>query len=257
MNLVAAGFAWILDGAHWVPSETSAGIGEALVNHLFLTGISLLVTVIVGLPIGLFIGHTGKGRAIAIIASNISRAVPSLGLLTVLGLVIPDIRGIETNLIPDVIVFVILGIPSMLAGAYSGLESVDRETIDAARAIGMTEWQILFRVEIPLGANLIVGGLRSATLQIVATVTIASFTIQLTLGTFIIDGLNQGNYVKMMAGAILVAALALILDGLWAIVQRLVSPRGVSRGRTKTRNTTARGSISATNTGTPMMEGNS
>jgi osmoprotectant transport system permease protein len=257
MNLIGAGFAWIFDGAHWVPQQTSAGIGEALVNHLFLTGLSVLATVIIAFPLGLFIGHTGRGRGIAIIASNVSRAIPSLGLLTLLGLVIPDIRGIETDLFADLIVFVLLGIPSMLAGTYAGLESVDRETIDAARAIGMTEWQILFKVEIPLGARLIAGGLRSATLQIVATVTIASFTVQLTLGTFIIDGLNQGNYVKMMAGAILVAALALLLDGILAIVQRLVSPRGVSQGKTKARNTTARGSVSATNTGTPMMEGHS
>jgi osmoprotectant transport system permease protein len=256
MNLIAAGFAWIFDPAHWSPSPTSAGIGEALVNHLFLTGISLLVTVVIALPLGLFIGHSGKGRGVAIVASNISRAIPSLGLLTVLGLAIPDIHGIQTNLFADVIVFVILGIPSMLAGAYSGLESVDRETIDAARAVGMTEWQVLFKVEIPLGANLILGGLRSTTLQIVATVTIASFLGQLSLGTFLIDGLTQGNYVKMIAGAILVAALALILDGILAIVQRLASPRGVSRGMAKTKNTTARGSVSATNTGTPMMEGN-
>jgi osmoprotectant transport system permease protein len=257
MNLIAEGFAWIFDPAHWTTSPTSAGISEALAQHLFLTGLSLLLTAIIALPLGLYIGHSGKGRSIAIIASNVSRAVPSLGLLTVLGLIIPDIRGIQTNLFADVIVFVLLGIPSMLAGAYSGLESVDRQTIDAARAVGMTEMQILLKVEIPLGARLIVGGLRSTTLQIVATVTIASFLGQLSLGTFLIDGLTQGNYVKMIAGAILVAALALILDGILAIVQRLVSPRGVSRGRTKARNTTARGSVSAaTTTGTPMMEGN-
>jgi osmoprotectant transport system permease protein len=257
MNLFAQGFAWIFDPAHWSNSATSAGIGEALANHLFLTAVSLVVTVIIALPLGLFIGHSGKGRGIAIIASNVSRAIPSLGLLIVLGLVIPDIEGIQTNLFADVIVFVLLGIPSMLAGAYSGLEAVDRDTIDAARAIGMTEWQILFKVEIPLGANLIVGGLRSTTLQIVATVTIASFLGQLSLGTFLIDGLTQGNYVKMLGGAILVAALALFLDGVLSVIQRLVSPRGVSRGKTTAKRITARGNrTNAANPGTPMMEGN-
>jgi len=255
VNLILQGFAWIFDPAHWRASSTSAGIGEALAQHLFLTFLSLLVTVIIALPLGLFIGHSGKGRSLAIIASNVSRAVPSLGLLTVLGLIIPDIRGIQTNLIADVIVFVLLGIPSMLAGAYAGLESVDRQTIDAARAIGMTEWQILFKVEMPLGAGLILGGLRSTTLQIVATVTIASFLGQLSLGTFLIDGLTQGNFVKMMAGAILVAALALILDGLLAVVQRCVSPRGVSGGTTKGKNTARSGARAATTTGTPITEG--
>jgi osmoprotectant transport system permease protein len=258
MNLIGQGFAWIFDPANWTGSSTSAGIGVALGQHLFLTAVSLLVTVVIALPLGLYIGHTGHGRSVAIVASNVSRAVPSLGLLIVLGLIIPDIRGIQTNLIADVIVFVLLGIPSTLAGAYSGLESVDRATIDAARAVGMTGWQVLFKVEVPLGARLIVGGIRSTTLQIVATVTIASFLGQLSLGTFLIDGLTQGNYVKMIAGAILVAALALILDGLWAIVQRLVSPRGVSRGKTTARKITAGGNPTvATKSGTPMMEGTS
>jgi osmoprotectant transport system permease protein len=255
VNLVLQGFAWIFDAAHWRTVPTSAGIGEALVQHLFLTFLSLLVTVIIALPLGLYIGHSGKGRSVAIVSSNVSRAVPSLGLLTVLGLIIPDIHGVQTNLIADIIVFVLLGIPSMLAGAYAGLESVDRQTIDAARAVGMTEWQILFKVEMPLGANLILGGLRSTTLQIVATVTIASFLGQLSLGTFLIDGLTQGNFVKMMAGAILVAALALILDGLLAIVQRFVSPRGVSRGTTKAKNTARGNARASTTTGTPITEG--
>ena len=257
MNLILQGFAWIFDGSHWITSSTSAGISEALVQHLILSGISLAITIIIAVPLGFYIGHTGKGRAIAILTSNGARALPSLGLLTVLILAIPFIRGIPGNYPADVIVFVLIGVPSMLAGAYAGLESVDRETIDAARAIGMTEWQILTRVEIPLGAGLIVGGLRSATLQIVATVTIASFLFQVTLGTFIIDGLNQNNYVKMIGGAILVAALALTLDGILALVQRFVSPRGVSRGTAKKKSNTARGSTTAsTQLRTPITEGN-
>ena len=257
MNLIIQGFEWIFDGTHWVTSPTSAGISEALLQHLILTGISLLFTVLIAIPLGFYIGHTGKGRNVAIIASNAARALPSLGLLTVLILAIPFIRGIPGNYLADVIVFVLLGMPSMLAGAYAGLESVDRETIDAARAIGMTEWQILTKVEIPLGAGLIVGGLRSATLQIVATVTIASFLTQVTLGTFIIDGLQQNNYVKMIGGAILIAALALILDGILALVQRFVSPRGVSRDASKKKSNTARGATTAsTQLRTPITEGN-
>jgi osmoprotectant transport system permease protein len=257
MNLILQGFAWIFDPAHWTTTSTSAGISEALVQHLILTGISLVITVAIALPLGFYIGHTGRGRTVAIVASNVARAIPSVGLLSILILAIPFIKGIPGNYLADVIVFVLLGMPSMLAGAYAGLESVDRQTIDAARAVGMTEWQILIKVEIPLGARIILGGLRATALQIVATVTIASFLTQVTLGTFIIDGLNQNNYVKMVAGAILVAALALILDGILAVVQRLASPRGVSRGLAKPRRNTARGStIDAANTRTPITEGN-
>jgi osmoprotectant transport system permease protein len=256
VNLILQGFAWIFDGAHWATTSTSAGISEALVQHLILTGISLFFTALIGIPLGLYIGHSGKGRNAAILTSNGLRALPSVGILTVLILAIPFIKGIPGNYLADVIVFVLLGLPSMLAGAYTGIESVDRQTVDAARAIGMSEWQVLTKVEMPLGAQLILGGIRSTTLQIVATVTIASFLTQVTLGTFIIDGLNQNNYVKMIGGAILVAALALILDGILALVQRFASPRGVSRGTTKDKRNTARGATSAsTQPRTPITEG--
>jgi osmoprotectant transport system permease protein len=143
----------------------------------------------------------------------------------------------------------------MLAGGYAGLESVDRQTIDAARAVGMTEWQVLTKVEIPLGMQLIFGGIRSAILQIIATVTVGSLFGLTSLGTYLTSGLAQNDYVQLLAGAILVAALALLVDGILAIVQRFVVPRGVSRGSAKKRNT-ARGAGIAATPGTPIMEGN-
>jgi len=241
MNLIGAGFAWIFDSAHWATTVYQTGILDALTQHLILSGISLLIATIIALPIGFYIGHTGKGRSGAVIASNIARALPSLGLLSILLLLINDPSWIPSGYTANVIVFVILGIPAILAGAYSGLEQVNRQTIDAARAVGMTEWQILIKVEIPLGAGLIVGGIRSGALQIIATVTIAALFGQISLGTFIQAGNADADYPQMIAGAILVAALALIVDGLLALVQRFVVPRGLSRATTKTRNTTARG----------------
>ena len=256
MNLIIQGFQWIFAPAHWVTTAEGTGIPDALVQHLLLTVVSLFFTLVIALPLGFYIGHRGRGRYAAILSSNVARAIPTLGLCSVLILLIPDL-GLPFGFVADVIVFVLLGIPPMLAGAYSGLESVDRATIDAARATGMTEWQILTKVEIPLGAGIILGGLRSTTLQIVATVTVASYLGQLSLGTFLVNGLQQADYVQMTAGAILVAALALIIDGILATVQRLASPRGVSRGKTKNKSTTARGrSHDAAQTGTPIMEGN-
>ncbi len=247
MNLIAQAFAWIFDPAHWTTNALGTGIPDALVQHLILSGVSLLVAAIIALPLGFYIGHTGKGRNVAIIASNISRALPSLGLLSILLITITDPPFLPTGYLANIIVFVILGIPPLLAGAYAGLEQVDRQTIDAARSIGLTELQILFKVEIPLGAELIVGGIRSSALQIIATVTIASVYGQISLGTYIEGGYQQGDYVEMTAGAILVAALALIVDGLLAIIQRFVVPRGVSRRSSKTRNT-ARGALLASTT---------
>jgi osmoprotectant transport system permease protein len=237
---------WILDPEHWAEVNFQAGIAEELGAHLWLSFLALVFTAAVALPIGLYIGHTGRGRGFAIVVANVVRAVPTLGLLSVLLLV-------SLALPPAVFVFVLLGVPPLLAGAYAGLEAVDRQTIDASRAMGMTEWQILRRVELPLAAPLILGGLRGATLQIIASVTLVSnFGIN-SLGDFILGGLAANDYVQMTAGAILVTVLALLVDGLLAVVQRFAAPRGVSRGRGTT---TARGRRLSVPTGTPVSEGN-
>lgn len=237
---------WILDGSHWAAVNFQAGIAEELGDHLWLSLLAVIFTAVIALPIGLYIGHTGRGRGGAVVVANVVRAVPTLGLLSVLLLV-------SLAYPPAIFVFVLLGVPPLLAGAYSGLESVDRLTVDAARAQGMTEWQILRRVELPLAAPLLIGGLRSATLQIIASVTLVSnFGIN-SLGDFILGGLASNDYVQMTAGAILVTALALLVDGLLAVVQRLAAPRGVSRGRGTS---TARLRRPPVATGAPVSEGN-
>ncbi|GAA2754412.1 ABC transporter permease [Amnibacterium kyonggiense] len=215
---------WILDPEHWSEVNFQAGIAEELGDHLWLSFLAVVFTAAVALPIGLYIGHTGRGRGFAIVVANVVRAVPTLGLLSVLLLV-------SLTIPPAVFVFVLLGVPPLLAGAYAGLEAIDRQTIDASRAMGMTEWQILRRVELPLAAPLILGGLRGATLQIIASVTLVSnFGIN-SLGDFILGGLAANDYVQMTAGAILVTVLALLVDGLLAVLQRFATPRGVPRGR--------------------------
>jgi osmoprotectant transport system permease protein len=254
MNLIVQGFLWIFDPAHYVTTAVGTGIPDALGAHLLLTVVSLAITTVIAFPLGLYIGHTGRGRRVGIIASNVARAFPSLGVIAIFFVLFQPIFGLGYNFAADIVAFILLGIPPLLAGAYAGLEAVDRQTIDAARAIGMTEWQILTKVEIPLGARIVVGGFRSTTLQIIATVTIASLYGQLSLGTFIANGLAQRDFPQMIAGAILVIALALIVDGLLALLQRFVVPRGVSRGTTKKRNT-ARGRRIAAPPRTPITEG--
>ena len=250
MNPFIQGLQWIFTPSHWTQVDGGAGIGAQLLAHLEYTFIALFFVFIIAVPIGLLIGHTGKGRSVAITASNIARALPTLGLLAVLILLL----GI--GIVPTTIVLVILGIPPLLAGVYAGVESVDRQTIDAARALGMTEWQILFKVEIPLSIALLIGGLRAATLQIVATVAIAAVYGGDGLGRYVVDGVAQNDFAKAFGGAILIIVLALVIDGLYAIVQKFVVPRGVSR-RANDGNTTARGgSIPVVApTRTPITEG--
>lgn len=250
MNILGDGFAWIFNPAHWMAVDGGPGIGFRIGEQVGYTALALVVVILIAVPAGLAIGHTGRGRTVAIVASNISRALPTLGLLAVLILVL----GI--GLIPTIIVLVILGIPPLLAGVYAGLESVNRETIDAARAIGMTEFQILLKVEIPLAIALLIGGLRASTLQIVATVAVAAIFGGGGLGRFVVDGQQTADYPKMFGGAILITLLALLIDGIYAIFQKFVVPRGVSRGATDKENQASGGAVPvAPTTRTLFMEG--
>lgn len=238
--------AFIFDPANLLGDK---GIVPRLVDHLLYTGLSLGAALIIGIPIGLLIGHTGKGKNIVIALTGSFRAIPTFGLL----LFIILFTGL--GLWPLVFVLAVLAVPPIIAGAYSGLDAVSRETIDAARAIGMTEWQILGKVELPLALPLILGGIRSATLQIIATATIAGYVGLTGFGRFLIEGLALHNYTIAFAGAILVAALALAADGVLALTQKLVVPRGVSRGSARSTPRLRRSFARATKTRTPIMEG--
>lgn len=221
MNLIAEALAWIFSGD---PGAGGDPIPVALAQHLVYTFISVLVAAVIAVPIGWAIGHTGKGRDVAVAIAGAARAIPSFGLLLLLVLIVGVLHKPEAA----VITFVLLGIPSILAGAYTGFEAIDRRVIDSGRSMGMTGWQILWRIEVPLGLPLLVAGLRAATLQIVATVTLAAYVNLGGLGQYIITGLPLRRFDMVLGGAILIAALALLLDGLFAILQRVAVPRGVA-----------------------------
>lgn len=223
MTDILAAFGWIVDPANWAGA---GGIPARLGEHIWYSFLTLVLAALIALPIGLAIGHTGRLRGLAVGVSGALRAIPTLGLVVYLALI-----TLNLTIVPPLIALTILAIPPVLAGAYSGLESVDRRTIDAARAMGMTELQILFQVELPLSLPLIIGGLRSAALQVVATWTVAAILPVGGLGRFLFDGLAVQQYDEMLGGSILVIALALVTDGVFAIVQRLVVPRGVAAGR--------------------------
>ena len=224
MNLLREAFAWLTDPAQWSgPTSLLLLLGQ----HLMYTALAVAIAAAIAIPAGWAIGHTGRGREIAVAVSGLARAVPSFGLLILLVL----LAGVLHKPEAAVITFVLLAIPSILAGAYTGLESIDRKTIDAARAMGMTEREILAKVEIPLGLPLLVGGLRSAILQVAATVTIAAYVNLGGLGLPIITGLNLRRYDMVLGGALMVAALALILELLMALAQKMSVPRGLRSTR--------------------------
>lgn len=221
-NIFVSTFHFFADPANWTGGQ---GILWRTVEHLQYTGLTLLAAAVVAVPIGLFVGHTGRGRVAVVAIAGALRALPTLGLLVLFAVLL----GI--GLIPPLLALVILTIPPLLAGTYAGISSVDRVTVDAARSMGMSEWQILFRVEVPNGMEVIVGGVRTAVLQVIATVAVVAYLNLGGLGRYLIDGVAVRDYVQMFAGALLIAALALIVDGLLAALQRTVVPRGLKTSK--------------------------
>jgi osmoprotectant transport system permease protein len=213
---------YLTDSYNWSGNE---GIWARIVEHLWYTFAALGLSVVIGLPIGLRIGHTRRGAFVAINTGNAARALPSLGLLMLAVLLTNQI-----GFLPVLIALVALGIPPILASTYAGISGVDPATIDAARGMGMTGREILTKVEIPIAMPLIISGVRSATLQIVSTATIAALVSLGGLGRYVIDGLKLRDFPQMFTGALLVALLALLLDALFALIGRLTVSPGLKLG---------------------------
>lgn len=227
--MISLTWEWLTDPATWTGS---GGILAQSVAHLRISLIALLVAALIAVPVGLYIGHTGRGRWLAINLAGAFRAIPSLGVLFVATLVLlPRMSGDLAYELPVILVLVLLAIPPVLSGTYAGVEAVDPAARDAARGVGMTESQILWQVEVPAALPLILSGLRSAMLQIIATATIAAIVGIDGLGRFLIDGQASRQYEVMAGGAIAVAVLALLVDVVLAGVQRLVVSPGLVAAR--------------------------
>ena len=217
-------FGYLFDGANWHLSG-DASIPLHIGEHLLYTVLAIVISAAIALPVGLLIGHTNRGPFLAIGLGNLGRSLPTFGLV----LLLVTWRGV--GLIPLTIALVVLAIPPILAQTYAGLRSVDRSAVDAAVGMGMRPAQVLFGVEVPMALPLILGGLRSALLQLVATATVAAFGGLSGLGVLLRDGLSQNDYPQIFAGAVLVALLAIAVDYLGAGVQRLVVSPGVRERR--------------------------
>lgn len=218
MNQLAAAWQWILDPAHWAGPD---GIPVRMWEHLWYTFAAVGIAAAIAIPIGLAIGHTGRGRALAVGSTSAARAIPTLGLITLLALM----WGV--GLTAPMVAFVVLAIPSILAGAYAGVDSVEPHVTDAATAMGMTGAQVLGRVEVPLALPMIWGGIRAGTLQVVATATLAAYVGSGGLGRYLFRGLKTQDYPQMLASALLVVGLAIALEAVLAFAQRVMVPRGV------------------------------
>lgn len=218
---------WLFDPAHW---SGTTGIPVRLAEHLGYTLLTLLIAAVIAIPLGAFVGHTGKGGFVIVGLSNALRALPTTAVLILV------VLWAGLGDFPVYVALVLLAIPPIMAGTYAGVRAVDPVTVDAARGVGMRESGVLLQVEIPNALPLIYGGFRGAALQVVATATIAAYTGAGGLGRLVFDGLALQEFGQMLAGAVLVALLAVLVDLGFAGLQRLtVSPglRPVGTGGTK------------------------
>ena len=216
---------WFLDPAHLTGTGS---IQQRLLEHIALSGAAILVATLVGLPIGLYIGHTRRFANLAINIANIGRALPSYALVVMIlpvSLTISPEYGLDP--IPTFVAMTLLAIPPILVGAYAGLRAVDADLVEAGRGMGLREGQILHKLELPLASSVIVGGFRTATLQVIATATIGAIVAGGGLGRFIVDGIHNQDYTTVVGGVILVASLAIGVDLVLALVQRRVTPVGL------------------------------
>ena len=206
MSLILAAATWIADGANWLGQR---GIAWRLVQHLGVSALVLVISAVIALPLGIYIGHSGRGKWLINLTGAV-RAIPTLGLLTLFGL------WIGIGLPAPVLALVALAIPPLLAGAYSGVAGAPPSVVDAARALGMKESEILSQIELPLAQPLLVAGL------VIATATLAAYTANYGLGRLLYLGLKTRDYPQMIAGAILVVALALLVDWLLGLCQHRI-----------------------------------
>jgi osmoprotectant transport system permease protein len=228
MDLVTAAAQWLADPAQW---QGPNGIPARLLEHLFISGVSLGIAALVAMPLGLWIGHTGRLSWLTVSSANAWRALPSFA---VIGLLVPFTTRIDPSLgftlYPTVVAMIVLAGPPMLVNAYQGIAGVDRDLVDAARGMGMRERQILFGLEVPIALPVIATGIRLAAVQVIATATLGAVFGFGGLGRFIVLGeANQDNG-ELFGGVVLVASLALVTYGLFVLLERqLVSPGLSSR----------------------------
>lgn len=226
MNTVRDVFLWLTDPVQW---DGSNAILVRVGEHLTYTGFALLLALMIALPAGVYVGHTGKGATFALNLANVGRAVPAFGVIILFVVLI----GI--GFWPVIIALTVFAIPPILTNTFTGVSGVDRRLRDAAEGMGMRPLTLVWQVEIPVASPLIMAGVRTAAVQVVATATLAAFPGLGGLGRYIINGLAVQNYPQVIAGAVLVAVLALTVEGLFAWLERVAVPRGVRLAQAQSR----------------------
>jgi osmoprotectant transport system permease protein len=218
---------WLTDPANW--SGTS-GIPARVAQHLWMSFLALAIAGALAIPVGLWVGHRKRFASLAVSVAYAGRAIPSFAVLVLVFILMVNVLpSLAFGTGPTVVALTLLAIPSMLVNTYVGIQGVDADTVEAARGMGMRERDVLFRLEMPLAAPLIMAGVRVAALQVVATATLAALIGGGGLGRYIVDGFAQQNTPMLVGGAVLVSSLALLTEGVLYLVERAVTPRTASK----------------------------
>jgi osmoprotectant transport system permease protein len=219
MDVVNQVIGWLTDPAQW---SGPAGIPVRTLQHLWYSLLATAIAAAIALPIGIFIGHTGRGALFAVNLTNLGRALPSLGILILM------FTLVGFGIVPVLVALTALAVPPIVTNSYIGVRSVDPEVREAAEGMGMRGRQVLWQVELPVAMPLIMAGIRTSTVQVVATATLAAFVGLGGLGRYLIDGLSQRDLPQVVGGAILVAVLSLLTELALGRVQTLVVSRGLA-----------------------------
>lgn len=226
MNAIEQAIRWLNDPLNWT---NPGGILDRLGEHLYISAAAVALGCLVAWPLGLWLGHVGRGGGLVVLVSNLTLAVPTLALLTILPLTFLGFGK------PAVIVaLAVFAVPPLLANAYTGVRQADPQALDAARGMGLSGGQLLRRVELPLAVPYLAAGFRTAAVQVIATAALAFFVNGGGLGQIIAAGFGLGQSVgggQILAGGLLVASLALLVEGVLAIVERAITPRPLRRDR--------------------------
>lgn len=209
---------WFADPAHW---QGDGGIPHRVEEHVLMSLAALAAAAIIALPIGLLLGHYGRGGTLAINVSNVGRAIPSFALLVLF------LQVVGLGAVPAFLTLVALAVPPMVTNSYVGMRDLDRSLLDSARGLGMRGRQVLLKVELPNALPVVMAGVRTAGVQVVATATLAALVAWGGLGRYIVDGLALQDYVQVFAGALLVAILAAVAELVLAALQYILTPAGL------------------------------
>ncbi|MDQ1620477.1 MAG: osmoprotectant transport system permease protein [Actinomycetota bacterium] len=221
MSALDDALVWLNDPLNW---QGRNGVPYLTYEHLYISGLAVALAAVVALPTALLLGHTGRGGALTVLVTNVSRAIPTLALLTVFAATAIGFGNRAT-----ILALAVFAAPPLLTNTYIGMRGVDPDIVEAARGMGMSERSLLVRVELPLALPLIAAGFRTAAVQVVATATLAALVGGGGLGTIINSGFGRQDQGQILAGGVLVALLALGTEGALALLQRSVTPGRVRR----------------------------